>query len=96
TNRVGTRLVSVLPVISSDTKEREDINNIKINNKNSDLEEVKVQIIVKSNIIKVSMAKTLNIEPISYKKIMEKINLSVQKILKKKSNQKIILYHIRQ
>ncbi|CAB4415334.1 unnamed protein product [Rhizophagus irregularis] len=75
-------------LVSSDTEEGEGIDDIEINDEDSDLEEVKVQIIVKSNIIKVPTAKTLNIEPVSYKKVMEKINLAVQKTLKKKVKSK--------
>jgi hypothetical protein len=78
----------IFSLVSSDTEEGEGIDDIEINDEDSDLEEVKVQIIVKSNIIKVPTAKTLNIEPVSYKKVMEKINLAVQKTLKKKVKSK--------
>ncbi|UZO01552.1 uncharacterized protein OCT59_020066 [Rhizophagus irregularis] len=78
----------IFSLVSSDTEEGEGIDDIEINDEDSDLEEVKVQIIVKSNTIKVPTAKTLNIEPVSYKKVMEKINLAVQKTLKKKVKSK--------
>jgi len=67
---------------SSDSEEEEENNDIE--EEDSDLEEIKVQIIVRSKNIKDSTAKTLSIEPVNYKKIIEKINLVVQKTLRKK------------
>ena len=54
----------------------------------SDLEEIKVQIIVRSKNIKNPTAKTLNIESVNYQKIIEKIDLVVQKALGKKTKLK--------
>jgi hypothetical protein len=51
----------------------------------NNLEEIKVQIIVKSKNIKEPTAKTLTITPVNYKNIMEKVNSEVQKVLKKKT-----------
>jgi len=67
---------------SSDSEEEEENNDIE--EEDSDLEEIKVQIIVRSKNIKDPTAKTLSIEPVNYKKIIEKINLVVQKTLRKK------------
>ena len=78
----------IFSLVSSDTEKGEDIDDLEISDEDSDLEEVKVQIIVKSKDIKAPTAKTLNIEPVSYKKVMEKINLAVQKTLKKKVKSK--------
>src|SRR6266496_477550 len=50
----------------------------------NDLEEIKVQIIVKSKNIKEPTAKILTITPVNYENIMGKINSEVQKVLKKK------------
>ncbi|CAB5301237.1 unnamed protein product [Rhizophagus irregularis] len=75
----------IFSLISSDTEEGDDVDDIEVDdNEDSDLEELKVQIIVKSKNIKASIAKTLNIEPASYENVMEKINSVVQKTLKKK------------
>ena len=62
----------------------------------NDLEEIKVQIIVKSKDIKAPTAKTLIIEPVNYKKVMETINLTVQKTLRKKIKSKdyVISYKV--
>ena len=49
----------------------------------SDLEEIKVQIIVKSKDIKSPTAKVLTIDPVSYNEIMETVNSVVKKTLKK-------------
>jgi len=51
----------------------------------NDLEEIKIQIVVKSKDIKVPTAKTLTITPVNYENIMEKINSEVQKVLRKKT-----------
>ncbi|POG78265.1 hypothetical protein GLOIN_2v1473341 [Rhizophagus irregularis DAOM 181602=DAOM 197198] len=75
----------IFSLVSSDTEEEDDVDDIEVDNdEDSDLEELKVQIIVKSKNIKASIAKTLNIEPASYENIMEKINSVVQKTLRKK------------
>ncbi|CAB4489346.1 unnamed protein product [Rhizophagus irregularis] len=75
----------IFSLVSSDTEEEDDVDDIEVNDdEDSDLEELKVQIIVKSKNIKASIAKTLNIEPASYENIMEKINSVVQKTLRKK------------
>uniref|UniRef100_U9SWA9 Uncharacterized protein n=1 Tax=Rhizophagus irregularis (strain DAOM 181602 / DAOM 197198 / MUCL 43194) TaxID=747089 RepID=U9SWA9_RHIID len=75
-------------LVSSDSEKGEDVDDVEIDYEDSNLEEIKVQILVKSNNIKVPMAKTLNIEPIRYKKVMEKISSIVQKTLKKKVKSK--------
>ena len=49
----------------------------------SDLKEIKVQIIVKSKDIKSPTAKVLTIDPVSYNEIMETVNSVVKKTLKK-------------
>src|SRR5262249_44483552 len=49
----------------------------------SDLDEIKVQIIVKSKDIKVPTAKILTIDLVNYDEVMEKVNLVVRKTLKK-------------
>ena len=67
---------------SSDSEEEEENNDVE--EEDSDLEEIKVQIIVRSKNIKDLIVKTLSIEPVNYKKIIEKINLVVQKTLRKK------------
>ena len=72
----------IFSVGSSDSEEEEENNDIE--EEDSDLEEIKVQIIVRSKNIKDPTAKTLSIEPVNYKKIIEKINLVVQKTLRKK------------
>jgi hypothetical protein len=51
--------------------------------KDSDLEEIKVQIAVKSKNIKAPTAKVLTIDPVTYDEIMEKVNSVVKKTLKK-------------
>ncbi len=51
---------------------------------NDDLEEIKIQLVVKSKNITVPTAKTVTITPANYENVMEKIILEVQKILKKK------------
>jgi hypothetical protein len=77
----------------SDTDEEDDC---RTEEEDSDLEEIKVQIIVKSKDIKVPTAKTLTIEPVNYKKIMEKINLTVKKALRRNIKPKdyIISYKV--
>ena len=50
---------------------------------NNDLEEIKVQIIVKSKNLKEPTVKILIITPVNNENIMEKINSEVQKVLKK-------------
>jgi hypothetical protein len=72
----------IFSVGSSDSEEEEENNDVE--EEDSDLEEIKVQIIVRSKNIKDPTAKTLSIEPVNYKKITEKINLVVQKTLRKK------------
>ncbi|PKY32318.1 hypothetical protein RhiirB3_491532 [Rhizophagus irregularis] len=81
----------IFSLVSSDTEEGEGIDDIEINDEDSDLEEVKVQIIVKSNIIKVPMAKTLNIEPVSYKKSSDESGFSSEELqyTKKKKSRAI-------
>ena len=51
---------------------------------NDDLEEIKIQLVVKSKNITVPTAKTVTITPANYENVMEKIISEVQKILKKK------------
>ena len=75
-------------LLSSDTDEEKDSNVDDDDNENSDLEEVKLQIIVKSKDIRAPTAKTLIIEPVNYETIMEKINSVVQKTLGKKNKSK--------
>ncbi|RIA88252.1 hypothetical protein C1645_826671 [Glomus cerebriforme] len=70
-------------LVSSDNEEETEDNNVK-DEEDSDLKEIKVQIIVRSKNIKDPIAKTLSIKPVNYKKFIEKINLVVQKTLKKK------------
>ncbi|CAB5342138.1 unnamed protein product [Rhizophagus irregularis] len=53
----------IFSLVSSDSEKGEDVDDVEIDYEDSDLEEIKVQIIVKSNNIKVPTAKTLNIEP---------------------------------
>lgn len=77
----------MVDLFDSDT-DKEDEGDDAEDEEDSDLEEIKVQIIVKSKDIKVSTAKTLIIEPVNYKNIMETINLSVQKTLRKKIKSK--------
>lgn len=79
-------------VSSADEEEDDDV--IEEDDEDSDLEEVKIQIIVKSKDIKAPTAKTITIEPVNYKKIMEKINSIVQKTLGKqiKSKNYVISY----
>ncbi|PKB97678.1 hypothetical protein RhiirA5_432666 [Rhizophagus irregularis] len=79
---------TITPSDLSNEKEGEDVDDVEIDYEDSNLEEIKVQILVKSNNIKVPTAKTLNIEPIRYKKVMEKISSIVQKTLKKKVKSK--------
>src|SRR5439155_333312 len=75
---------------NSDKEEYVDIEEEKENSSNdNDLEEIKVQIIVKSKNIKESTAKILIIISVNYENIMGKINSEVQKVLKKKLNQMI-------
>ena len=82
---------------NSDKEEYVDIEEEKENSSDdNDLEEIKVQIIVKSKNIKELIAKILTITSVNYENIMGKINSEVQKVLKKKLNLKIILFHIRQ
>ena len=82
---------------NSDKEEYVDIEEEKEDSSDdNDLEEIKVQIIVKSKNIKEPTAKILTITPVNYENIMGKINSEVQKVLKKKLNLKIILFHIRQ
>lgn len=70
----------------SDTEEEEGYNIEE--EEDSDLEEIKVQIIVKSKNIKAPTAKVLTIDPVSYNELMEKISLVVRKALKKTINPK--------
>ena len=82
---------------NSDKEEYVDIEEEKEDSSDdNDLEEIKIQIIVKSKNIKEPTAKILTIIPVNYENIMGKINSEVQKVLKKKLNQKITLFHIRQ
>ena len=82
---------------NSDKEEYVDIEEKKeVSSDDNDLEEIKVQIIVKSKNIKEPTAKILTITPVNYENIMGKINSEVQKVLKKKLNQKITLFRIRQ
>ena len=82
---------------NSDKEEYVDIEEEKEDSSDdNDLEEIKIQIIVKSKNIKEPTAKILTITPVNYENIMGKINSEVQKVLKKKLNQKITLFHIRQ
>ena len=70
---------------NSDKKEYVDIEEEKEDSSDdNDLEEIKVQIIVKSKNIKEPTAKILTITPVNYENIMGKINSEVQKVLKKK------------
>jgi hypothetical protein len=69
--------------MSSDSEEGNEDYDIE-KEEDSNLEEIKVQIIVKSKNIKDPMAKTLSIEPINYNKFIEKINSVVQKTLRNK------------
>ena len=77
----------------SDINEEDDCH---IEEEDSNLEEIKVQIIVKSKDIKAPTAKTLTIEPVNYKEIMEKINLTVKKALRRNIKPKdyIISYKV--
>src|SRR3954454_24161796 len=88
----GKKEDQIFLVSSADEEEDDDI--IEEDDEDSDLEEVKVQIIVKSKDIKAPTAKTITIEPVNYKKIMEKINSIVQKTLGKqiKSKNYVISY----
>ena len=71
---------------NSDKEEYVDIEEEKENSSdNNDLEEIKVQIIIKSKNIKEPTAKILTITPVNYENIMGKINSEVQKVLKKKT-----------
>jgi len=82
---------------NSDKEEYVDIEEEKEDSSDdNDLEEIKIQIIVKSKNIKEPTAKILTITPVNYENIMGKINSEVQKVLKKKLNQKITLFRIRQ
>src|SRR3989440_3439853 len=75
---------------NSDKEEYVDIEEEKEDSSDdNDLEEIKIQIIVKSKNIKEPTAKILTITPVNYENIMGKINSEVQKVLKKKLNQKI-------
>jgi hypothetical protein len=73
----------IFSLVSSDNEEEEEDDDVE-DEEDSDLEEIKVQIIVKSKNIKDPTAKTLSIEPVNYKEIIEKIKLVVQKTLRKK------------
>ena len=71
---------------NSDKEEYVDIEEEKEDSSDdNDLEEIKVQIIVKSKNIKEPTAKILTITPVNYENIMGKINSEVQKVLKKKT-----------
>ena len=74
----------IFSLVSSDYSEEENGDYDVEEEEDSDLEEIKVQIIVKSKNIKDPTAKTLSIEPVNYNKFIEKINLVVQKSLRKK------------
>ncbi|CAB5388017.1 unnamed protein product [Rhizophagus irregularis] len=52
------------------------------------IEEIKIQLVVKNNNIKIPTAKTLTIRPASYKNFTEKINLATKKILEKETKSK--------
>ncbi|CAB5388964.1 unnamed protein product [Rhizophagus irregularis] len=52
------------------------------------IEEIKIQLVVKNNNIKIPTAKTLTIQPASYKNFTEKINLATKKILEKETKSK--------
>ena len=78
-----------ISLVSSDIEEKEGTDNdVEVEDEDSDLEEIKVQIIVKNKNIKAPTAKTLNIEPVNYKRVMEKINWVVQKTLREKVTSK--------
>ena len=66
--------------IEGDSQEEEEFSS-----DGNDLEEIKIQIIVKSKEIKVPTAKTLTIAPVNYINIMDKINSEVRKVLRKKT-----------
>ena len=69
---------------NSDKEEYVDIEEEKEDSSDdNDLEEIKIQIIVKSKNIKEPTAKILTITPVNYENIMGKINSEVQKVLKK-------------
>ena len=69
---------------NSDKEEYVDIEEEKEDSSDdNDLEEIKIQIIVKSKNIKEPIAKILTITPVNYENIMGKINSEVQKVLKK-------------
>ena len=71
---------------NSDKEEYVDIEEEKEDSSDdNDLEEIKIQIIVKSKNIKEPTAKILTITPVNYENIMGKINSEVQKVLKKKT-----------
>ncbi|CAB4460170.1 unnamed protein product [Rhizophagus irregularis] len=88
----GTEVLTRKTITPSDLSNEKEVENVDkkriIEYSFCNLEEIKVQILVKSNNIKVPTAKTLNIEPIRYKKVMEKISSIVQKTLKKKVKSK--------
>jgi len=67
--------------LMSDTDEEKSYNVDE--EEDSDIEEIKVQIVVKSKDIKAPTAKILTIESVNYKEIMEKVNLVVRKAVKK-------------
>jgi|GEM_PF-2747128 len=77
----------MVDLFDSDT-DKEDEGDDTEDEEDNDLEKIKVQIIVKSKDIKVPTAKTLIIEPVNYKNVMETIKLSVQKTLRKKIKSK--------
>ncbi|GES85658.1 hypothetical protein GLOIN_2v1781259 [Rhizophagus clarus] len=64
-----------------DNSEEEDSEK---DSKEDNVDEVKVQIIIKNKDKKMPTAKTLTIQPANYKNVMEKINSIVQKVLEKK------------
>ncbi|GBB88761.1 hypothetical protein RclHR1_15360003 [Rhizophagus clarus] len=52
------------------------------------IEEIKIQLVVKKNDTKTPTAKTLTIQPANYKNVMDKINLTTNKILEKETKSK--------
>ena len=67
-------------------EEEEDYNRIEDSDNTSDdeIDEMKIQLVVKDKDIKTPTAKIIAIQPVSYKNVIEKINLTTSKILGKK------------
>ncbi|GBB87567.1 hypothetical protein RclHR1_14000001 [Rhizophagus clarus] len=68
----------------------DDNKNYEEENNNNDeeiiiIEEIKIQLVVKKNYTKTLTAKTLTIQPANYKNIIDKINLTTNKILEKET-----------